>query len=58
LPGAPLRHRRDYLLLTATPVGHPRAVYPAQLYHYARLYPHIPGAEYPGNQLEEPHGAD
>jgi SAM-dependent methyltransferase len=58
LPGASLRHRRDYLLLTATPVGRPRAVYPARLYHYARLYPRIPGAEYPGNQLEEPHGAD
>jgi hypothetical protein len=43
-----LRHKRDYLLLAATPVGRPQATYPAAIYHYARLYPRIPGAEYPG----------
>jgi SAM-dependent methyltransferase len=50
LPVAALRQRRDYLLLTATPVGQPQAVYPAELYHYVRLYPRIPGAHYAGEQ--------
>src|SRR5262249_33337419 len=50
LPAASVRQRRDYLLLTAEPVGPPRAAYPPQLYHYARLYPRIPGAQYVGDQ--------
>jgi SAM-dependent methyltransferase len=50
LPVAALQQRRDYLLLTATPVGQPQAVYPAELYHYVRLYPRIPGAHYGGEQ--------
>jgi SAM-dependent methyltransferase len=50
LPVAALRQRRDYLLLTASPIGQPQAVYPAELYHYVRLYPRIPGAHYVGDQ--------
>lgn len=50
LPVAALRQRRDYLLLTAIPVGQPQAAYPATLYHYVRLYPRIPGARYVGDQ--------
>lgn len=50
LPYQQLRRKRDYLLLAATPVGRPRATYPAAIYHYARLYPRIPGAEYPGDE--------
>jgi len=50
LPVAALRQRRDYLLLTATPIGQPQAAYPAELYHYVRLYPRIPGAHYVGDQ--------
>lgn len=50
LPAAALRQRRDYLLLTATPVGQPQAAYPPELYHYVRLYPRIPGAHYVGDQ--------
>jgi len=49
-PAAALRQRRDYLLLTAAPIGQPQAAYPAELYHYARLYPRIPGAHYVGDQ--------
>jgi SAM-dependent methyltransferase len=48
LPAARSRQRRDYLLLTASPIGQPQAVYPAELYHYVRLYPRIPGAHYVG----------
>jgi len=49
LPIAALRQRRDYLLLTAVPIGQPQAAYPAELYHYVRLYPRIPGAHYVGD---------
>jgi hypothetical protein len=50
LPITALRQRRDYLLLTAVPLGQPQAAYPPELYHYVRLYPRIPGAHYVGDQ--------